>query len=191
MQKRVNWLGLAGGAATLSLVVVSVFVPWWILKLGDPQHALVEANVSPVNTHLEGLGDSFTTPLLWAVNIAGALSLAAGGIVMLVYSVLPAKPYSRRLLGFSYRKPLYLVAFFVASLFLLALIANGFGYNLPLTGSANVQLPKSMTPGATISALVTADFQWSFWLAIATAGLCLAARVYHKRVGVAPLPAKA
>jgi hypothetical protein len=38
-----------------------------------------------------------------------------------------------------------------------------------------------MTYGVTIAVLISAEFQWPFWLAAVAAGLCIAARLYHKR----------
>ena len=183
--RRINWLGLAGGAATVALIAVSLFVPWWQFKLGDPDQAIAEANVSPLNTNFQGLGSSFTVPLLLALNVASVLSLAAGGIAMLIYSLLPAKSYSKRLLRFGYMKPLYSVAFFAISLVALTLLVKGLlGFGIPVVGSSTLQLTGSMTQGASVSVLVSAGFHWPFYLAVVAAGLCVAARFYHKKVGV-------
>ena len=190
MNRRVNWFGLAGGVATVVLIAVSLFVPWWRLQIGNP--ALVEADTSPVYASFEGMGNAFTIPLLWALNIASIVSLAAGGVCMLIYSAMPVKPYSKRLLGFGYNKPLYAVAFFAISLLLLTLVIQGiFGFNVPLTGSATVLFPESITQGATISVAVSSGFLWPFWLGIATAVLCLAARLYHRQIGIKDAPVAA
>jgi hypothetical protein len=193
MERKINWFGLAGGAGTIALIVVSLFVPWWIFKVGSGSatgSGLVEAYVSPVNTIFSGLGnDCFTVPLMWAMNLTSLLTLAAGGIIMLIYSVEPSKPYSKRLLDFSYKKPLYSVAFFVVSLLALSLLVKGIlGSSLPLTGSAIVQVPQAMTKGASISIFVSADFLWPFWLGVVMAGLCVAARLYHRRIALHKMP---
>jgi hypothetical protein len=190
VQRKINWLGLAGGAATIALIVVSMFVPWWTLRVGD---GFVQANASPLNTNFNFVGEAFTVPLLWALNLGAVLSLTAGGIAVLLYSVMPTKSYSKRLLDFGYRKPLYSVVFFVISLVTLTLIVKGaFGFSVPIVGSATIQVPQSMTPGLAISVLVSADFQWPFWLSIVASGLCVAARIYHRKVPVvqAPVPAQ-
>ncbi len=182
MLKEVNWVGLAGGVSTLVLITVSLFTPWWQFKIGNPE--FVQADLSPVNTTIEGMGSTFTIPLIWALNVASLLSLAAGGAVMLAYSLRPAKPYSNKLLRFAYNKPLLSVAFFAVSLLALTLAVRGIlGFDLPLMGSASVKFPESMTMGTSVSVLVSAGFLWPFWLAVVTAGLCLAARFYHRRVG--------
>jgi hypothetical protein len=190
VQRKINWLGLAGGAATIALIAVSLFVPWWTLKVGDE---IIQANASPLNTNFNFVGEVFTVPLIWALNLGAMLSLAAGGITVLIYSVMPTKSYSKRLLDFGYRKPLYSLVFFVISLVALTLIVKGaFGFSVPLFGSATIQVPQSMTQGMAISVLVSADFQWPFWLSIVAAGLCVTAKIYHWKTPViqAPVPTK-
>jgi len=39
-----------------------------------------------------------------------------------------------------------------------------------------------MTAGASISVLVSADFVWPFWLGVIVAGLCVAAKLYHRKI---------
>jgi hypothetical protein len=138
------------------------------------------------------VGNSFTIPLIWALNLASVLSLAAGGTAMLIYSVLPTKSYSKRLLGFGYTKPIYSVVFFAISLIALVLLVKGLlGFSVPVVGSSTLQLSESMVQGTRVSVLVSADFQWPFYLAVVAAGLCVAARFYHKKVGIAQVSAAA
>ncbi|HKZ88436.1 MAG TPA: hypothetical protein VJ066_04680 [Candidatus Bathyarchaeia archaeon] len=196
MQRKINWFGIAGGAGTIALIVVSLFVPWWIFKIGSGLTAgtgLIEANISPLNANFTGIGtDSFTVPLIWALNLTTLLTLTFGGIIMLIYSFMPMKPYSKRLLDFSYKKPLYAVAFFVTSLVIITFLTKGLlGFNIPIVGSANVQLPQAMTSGVSISVLVSADLLWPFWLSLAVAGLCIAARLYHRRIAPSQKPVSA
>jgi len=179
LQKKINWFGLAGGIAVITLIAISMFLPWWELTVGDD---LVTANVSPLNTNFNFVGDSFTIPLIMALNIASIISLSAGGIVMLVYSVKPEKSYSKRLLGFAYKKPLYSVLLFVIGLLLITiLVKSQFSLDVPLSGSITSTLPTVMTQGVTISVLMNAGFQWPFILATIAAGFCVIARVYHKK----------
>jgi hypothetical protein len=180
LQSKINWFGLAGGITTILLIAISLFIPWWQLTVGD---SIVAANVSPLYTNFDLIGNTFTVPLLWAINLACILYLVAGGIIMLIYSVKPTKPYAKRLLGFSYRKPLYFVIIFVIGLFALTLIVQSmFSLSVPLVGSAEVNLPSSMTQGTNVSVLLSAGFLWPFWLAVASAVLSIGARLYHKRI---------
>jgi len=184
--RSINWFGLAAGIVILVVLAVSLYLPWWQLTIGEN---LIKVNASPVNTNFGVLGLNFTVPLIWALNLIGVLTLTACGLVMLVYSVVPTKPYAKHLLGFSYRKPLYAVAGFAVGLVIIVFAAGSFGLHLPLNGSATVTLPSGWTMGATVSALVSAGFQLPFWLAIVAAGLCVAARLFHGKIGKIPAAA--
>ena len=183
MQK-INIVALVAGISTLLLIAVSIFVPWWQFTVGNP--AIGAVNVSPVNLNLDLLGNSITIPIVYALNIASALSLAAGGIIMLIYSVKPDKSYSNKLLGFGYKKPLYAVIFFVIGLFSMGYLVQRFsGFAFPLIGAGTLTLPSSMAPdGTSISVAVSAGFGWPFYFAIVVAGLCVAARLYHRKISV-------
>lgn len=152
--------------------------------MGSP--AIATVNVSPVNFNLALLGNSLTVPLIVALNIASALSLASGGIIMLIYSVRPDKSYSKKLLGFGYKKPLYAVILFAVGLLVTFFIVQRVsGFSFPLVGSGAMSLPESMRPdGANISVNVSAGFGWPFYLAIVVAGLCVAARFYHRKIAI-------
>jgi hypothetical protein len=180
MGLKINWFGFAGGISLIVLIIVSVFVPWWQLTVGDD---LVTANASPLNTNFNFIGDSLTIPLIMALNITSVISLTAAGIVMLIYSVKPLKPYSKKLLGFAYKKPLYSVLLFVIGLILIIIIAGSvFGLDVSLFGSQISTLPADLTQGVTISVSMTAEFQWPLLFALVTAGLFIAARFYHKKI---------
>lgn len=188
MLKRMNmnWFGLSGGITIFVLIAVSLFVPWWQLTVGD---GLVKANASPLNTNFNFIGNPFTIPLIWALNIASIISLAAGGIAILIYSIKPTKPYSNRLLGFSYRKPLYSILLFVVVLIIIIWLVNStFQLAVPMLGTEAVTLPTSLTQGVNISVLMSAGFIWPFALAIIAATLCIIARIYHKKIVSLPEP---
>jgi len=175
---RINWFGVAGGASTLIVIAISLYNPWWQLIIGDN---LMKVNASPMNTNFGLLGTQFTIPLIYALNIGSILTFMCSGIIMLIYSVVPLKPYAKDLLGFSWKKPLYSIIFSVVGLSIIVLIAQTtLGMQIPLMGSAQVILPSSLTMGASISVLVYSAFQWPFWFAVAAAVLCICARVYHR-----------
>jgi hypothetical protein len=181
---KINWIGLAGGITTLVMLAVSLFIPWWRLTVGE---GFLKANASPVNTNFGFLGTSFTVPLVLALNVVCLLSLLACGIVMLLYSIVPTKPYSKQLLGFAYNKPLFTLIFFVVGLVSTVFLVQAIiGIKVPLMGSTTSTLSTGFTQGATVSILMSAEFQWPFWLAVVAAALCLAARLYHRKVAATP-----
>lgn len=180
MRQDINWFGLAGGAAIICLIFVSFFVPWWQLVVGD---GLVTANVSPLYTNFNFVGYWFTIPLLWALNFGSVLSMAAGGVAMLIYSIYPRKSYSKNLLDFGYKKPLISVLLFVVILVVLTqMVQMLFGLSVPLVGSATSVLPETLTYGTVVRVLIMANFQWPFYLAAISAGLCIAGYFYHKKI---------
>jgi hypothetical protein len=188
MNAKINWVGLAGGSLTVVVVALSFFMPWWFLS-ADVKSAdisiegLLRVGTSPLNTNLSLIGASLTIPLLAALNIVGLLSMLLSGIVMLIYSVLPTKPYAKHLLGFSYKKPLILVISFVAILVAGSLLVQSFaGFSIPLSGSSAPTLPGSIGGATNIGILISTGFLLPFWLAIVAAGLCIGARIYHKRL---------
>jgi len=182
--KQINYFALIGGILILLLLPISIYFSWWQLSIG---RNLLALNVSPVNTNITLFGTQFNAPLLWAMNLTGALTFLASGIIMLIYALIPAKPYSKDLLSFAYRKPLYIVILYLAGLLVMTFAAQAFlGQGIPIAGSANLTLPSSMTMGANISVLVTSAFQWPFYLAIVAAGLSITARVYHTKLTKTP-----
>ena len=178
--KKCNWFALAGGIILLVLLPISMYVSWWKLTIGQN---LITVNASPVNTNFNIMGTMFNPALVWAANLTVTLFFLACGIIMLIYAFIPAKPYSKDLLSFAYRKPLYIIIVYVAALIVtLFVMQTALGVSVPFWGSSTVVLPQSLTMGANISVLVSSVFQWPFWLAIVAAGLFVAARIYHSRV---------
>ena len=184
MQNKTNPIALVAGILTLVLISTSIFVPWWSLRVGTPAIASIE--VSPVNLNLALMGNSLIFPLIYALNIASAITLAAGGMIMIIYGLKPNKPYSMKLLGWGYKKPLFAVILFSAGLLAMFFLVPHFsGFTIPLTGSSILSLPQGMGPdGTNISVNVSAGFGWPFYIAIVVAGLCVVTRVYHRKIAV-------
>jgi hypothetical protein len=186
---RFNWFALAGGFTTIFMIAVSLFSPWWYLTIGDE---LMTVNASPVNMDMNFLNTSFTIPFIFALNIVSILSLLASAIAMLIYSLIPRKSYSMHILGFGYKKPLYAVLFFIIGLVATTMICQAvLRLNIPLMGSTTSTLTTSTLPipfvsNITITLLLSAEFQWSFWLAVVAAILCIAARLYHGKIAAVP-----
>lgn len=178
--KKLNWFALVGGILLLVLIPISIYVSWWKLSVGDD---LLTVNASPVNTSFNVLGTQLSSGVIWAVNITSILVFLSCGIIMLIYSIIPTKPYAKDLLGYAYRKPLYMVILYLAGLIVTMYATQAaLGIGVPLAGSSTITLPASLTMGASISVMVSSTFQWPFWLAIATAALSIMARIYHPKV---------
>jgi hypothetical protein len=187
----VNWFALVGGALTLVLAVTSLSVPWWQLTVGQ---TLAKIGFSPVNLSMDIMGYSVALPIITAINWMFMVLLVFAGTVLAVYSFMPLMPYSKRLLTFAYKKPL---ATLIGFLIILLLITNsgaivgliiggsktsGADLNVPWSGAKTLQLPSSISQGVVSGVYVSAEVGWTFWLAVTVAGLCIAARIYHRKL---------
>jgi hypothetical protein len=186
MAGKINIVALLAGILTFILIAVSLFVPWWQFTVGDP--AIASVGLSPVTYNLALFGTVLTMPLVYALTLGSMLTLVAGGIVMIVYAVYPNKSYSKQLLGFGYKKPLYAVILFgIALLALYISVTYIGGMNVPISGSGTMGLPQAIgDTGVGVSVKVNSSLNWPFYLAIAVAVLCIAARLYHKKVVETP-----
>jgi len=184
--RKINALALSAGVATLVLIAASYFIPWWQLTVGNP--ALATVNFSPLNINFAIFDEIITVPLIWALNISCLLALLAGGLILIIYSVVPTKPYASKLLGYGYKQSLIAVILFVIEVVGLTLSVKAFtGFDFPLIGSGKVGLPAGLAPaGISISVDVSAAFLWPFYLAIAVTVLCVAARIYHRKIAKEP-----
>jgi hypothetical protein len=181
--KQFNWFALVGGILLLILLPISIYVSWWKLTVGEN---LVTVNASPVNTNFNLMGTQFNPALVWAANLTSILTFLACGIIMLIYAFIPSKPYSKDLLSFAYRKPLYIVIIYIAALLITAFITqSALGIGVPISGTSTIALPQNLTMGAHISVVISSAFQWPFWLAIVAAGLFITARIYHTKLSSA------
>jgi|WetSurMetagenome_2_1015567.scaffolds.fasta_scaffold10871_5 hypothetical protein len=183
--RKINALALAAGVTTLVLIAASYFIPWWQLTVGNP--VLATVNFSPLNLNFALFNNIITIPLIWALNISCLLTLLAGGLILIIYSVVPTKPYASRLLGYGYKQPLIAVILFVIEVVGLTLSVKAFtGFNFPLIGAGTVGLPAGLAPaGISISVDISAAFLWPFYLAIVVTVLCIAARFYHRKIAKA------
>lgn len=182
MPQQINYVALVAGILTLVLIAISVFIPWWQFTIGDP--AIAQMSLSPVTYNMALFGAILTMPLVYALTLGSMLTLIAGGIIILVYSVLPDKKYSKQLLGFGYKKPLYAIILFSVALLGLYFSAKYLGgMDVPISGSGTMGLPQAIGDvGVGVSIKVTSSLNWPFYLAIAIAALCIAARIYHRKI---------
>jgi hypothetical protein len=181
---KINWFAFVGGSLILFIILASFYFPWWQLIVGKDIFII---NVSPVNTNF-GLGAAqFRIPLIWALNIGTILTFLASGITMLIYSLMPTKPYAKDLLSFGYRKPIYAVIFCITGLLITTIaLQSVLGIAIPLYGAGTANFSPSSfipnSPGVNISIAVTSSFQWPFFLAITAAAFCIIARIYHGKL---------
>jgi len=182
--RKINWFGIAGGIITLMLVVLALAYasPWWQLTIAED---LGQANISPLSYNLTILGSQIVIPLIFFLNLACQLSLAASAIAILIYSVIPDKSFSKHLLGFAYKKPLITLIIFLISIFAVTYsVQSILPITIPVTGASTITLEMS---DITMEVPITTGFTWVFWLSIIAAILCVVARFYHKKI-VSPPP---
>ena len=184
-RKNVSWIGLISGVLLVAVIALSLFNPWWQIRIGD----FVYANLSPMSAGFNFLGMSFLVPMLTAINISSLLLLSISAVLMIVYSINPGKEYSKQLLCWSYKKPLFTLIAFLAGIAALSLGASyvagqyaNLDFTLPIMGSTIVQVPSEMLgqlSGVQIGMTISTGFQWTFYLAIAATALCIVTRYYH------------
>lgn len=192
--KNVNWIGLASGILLIAVILLSLYNPWWQLRIGD----FVYANFSPLSTNFSFLGITFLLPLLTAINISCLLLLSISAALMIAYSVNPTKPYSKQLLCWSYKKPLTILITFIAAIValsqLVSYLANQYAHidlQLPIIGTSVIQVPSELLgelSGVQIGVAVSGGFQWTFYLAIAATGLCIATRILYSKASLVAKP---
>ena len=188
-RKNVNWIGLVSGILLIAVILLSLYNPWWQLRIGD----FVYANFSPLSTNFSFLGITFLIPLLTALNVSCLLLLSISAVLMITYSVNPTKEYSKQLLCWSYKKPIAIMITFIVAIValsqLVSFIANQYAHidlTLPIIGTTVIQVPSELLGGLSgvqIGLTVSGAFQWTFYLAIAAAALCIVTRIrYDKSV---------
>lgn len=182
MPRQINYVALVAGILTLVLIAISAFIPWWQFNIGNP--VIAQMSLSPVTYNMALFGTILTMPLVYALTLGSMLTLIAGGIVMLIYSVFPDKKYSKQLLGFGYKKPLYAIILFIIALLSVYISAKYLGgMDVPISGTGTIGLPEAIGDvGVGVSIAVSSSLNWPFYLAIAVAALCIAARIYHRKI---------
>jgi hypothetical protein len=185
-----NWFALAAGVLMFATVASSLSSPWWKVQVGS---GLLTVNIDPFFTNFNILGVSYVVPILFALNVGTAALFIAGGIALIVYTVKPVESYSKHLLSFGWKRPLYVTVGFIAILALFLHVApiavNAMAHSIiaptpivPLMGSSTIQLPSGISEvPAQVTITAAATFTYSFFLGVATAVLSVAARIHHRR----------
>ncbi|HMK94270.1 MAG TPA: hypothetical protein VK536_02595 [Candidatus Limnocylindrales bacterium] len=191
-KKAINWFALAAGVLMLVEVALSIFVPWWKLQIGSGT-GFVTVNANPFYTNFGVLRLNFVIPILFAINVATTALFTASGIIFIIYSVKPVKSYSKHLLSYGWKRPVYTLVGFIVVLMLIVYVApdivNTMAHtsmiHIPLVGSSVMQISSNVfgnSNSVQIGITVIATFEYTFYLAIAATALGIAARIYHRRI---------
>jgi ABC-type multidrug transport system fused ATPase/permease subunit len=175
----INWPGLGCSITAAILVALSVIyaAPWWQVAVGD---GVGQAEISPLDYKANLAGASLELPIIWFLNLGSKLTMAACAVAMFIYSVSTQKPFCKQLLGFAYKKPLLILALFIIMLVVSTyIVGTFFGVNIPLMGTTTVSLSFG---GTTANIPVSTSLTWVFWLAVLTAVLAIAAKIYEWKV---------
>lgn len=182
--KRVNWIGVAAGV--LMLVLPLLPWAWWSASVGS---GAANVGISPFHVTVSGFGEEFSLPIIWYAVLGSKLVVLAGGLLMIVGSTLTERPWSKSLIKFGSTKVLWAILVLVASILVLSVIANNFlDLGLPyLSGSRTISFsgevgPLEMPEGVSISIPLVIGFSKAFLLALFTAGLAIAARIFNGRL---------
>ncbi len=195
---KINWFALVSGALMLAVVGLSIFTPWWQLQIGSGSTGFAVINANPFYTNFGVLGLNFVIPILFAINIMTMALFVVSGIILVVYSVMPTKSYSKQLLCYGYKRPIYTLIGFIVTLvvivylipFIINMIANGaVTLSVPLfalLGTSIIQLPTGMLNSGSnslqIGVTVVAAFQYTFYLGVVATALAIVARIYHRKI---------
>jgi len=192
---RLNWFALAAGILMLVVVVLSIFTPWWKLQIGTG-NGLAAVNANPFYTNFSVLRLNLVIPILFAINIATTALFTASGVIFIIYSFKPTKSYSKHLLSYGWKRPLYTIIGFIVVMMVILYVApdviNSMAHTsavpvplVPLIGSSVIQLPSGMFGNSNsiqIGITVITTFEYTFYLGVAAAALGIVARIYHRRM---------
>jgi hypothetical protein len=134
-------------------------------------------------------------PILFAINIAVIALFTASGAIFIVYSIKPKKSYSKHLLSYGWKRPLYTIIGFIVTilviLYVVPSIINTMAHSsmipvpiAPLMGSSVIDLPSGIFGNSNsiqIGITVITTFEYTFYLGLAATVLGIMARIYHRR----------
>ena len=192
---RLNWFALAAGVLMLVVVALSIFTPWWKLQIGSGT-AFVAVNANPFYTNFSVLKLNFAIPILFAINIAVIALFTASGVIFIIYSIKPTKSYSKHLLSYGWKRPLYTIIGFIVTLmvilYVVPSIINAIAHSsmipvpiAPLMGSSVIHLTSGIFGNSNsiqIGITVVTAFEYTFYLGLAATVLGIMARIYHRRI---------
>lgn len=189
--KIINWFGIGAGILMLILPFLGA---WWQAEVGS---GAMELAFSPFYYHVSFLEQTLSSPLVSFFILAAQLTIIIGGVLMITGSIATDQWWGKKLMRFGAMKVFWFLIMLIALLLLGAFFVNNFLPNM-LSGMAGggggmttqLQVPYIMgsststiqASGATISAPISTSLTPMFWVAVLTAGLGIAARIYHGRL---------
>lgn len=184
--KTVNWFGVAAGALMLILPFLGA---WWQMEVGIEA---VKLELSPFYYHMSILEQPLTSPLIGYLILAAKLTVIVGGVLMIIGSLITGRWWGRKLMRFGAMKVLWFLVMLLILLVVGAFFLNNF---LPsMIGGAErnleIQIPYIIgtsnsiiqSENVDLVAPTRASLTPSFWTAVLTASLGIAARIYHGKV---------
>lgn len=185
----INWFGVAAGALMLILPFLGA---WWRAEVGT---GALEFGISPFYYNVSIMGESLTSSLVGYVVLAAQLTSIIGGALLIVGSLGTDQWWGKKLMRFGAMKMVWFVVSLVAVLlvgaFLLNNVLPGFLSNAG-GGGADMQLEAPYLIGTSTSTIQQENVSFSapistsltpiFWVAVLTAGLGVAARIYHGKL---------
>jgi hypothetical protein len=186
-----NWFVLTVGILMLAVVCLSIFTPWWRLQIGSGT-TFATINADPFYTNFGVLGLNFVIPIIFAINIGTMALFTISGALLILYSIKPTKSYSKQLLCYAYKRPIYTFVGFIVTLlvvsYALPIVVNkvgGVNLSVPLfqlVGTSIIQLPAHLSGSSIqIGVTVVTAFQYTFYLGVIATALAIVARIYYRK----------
>ncbi len=185
----VNWFGLVAGALMLVLPFLG---PWWSATVGT---GAMDLALSPFDYRISLLEQPISSTLVGYFLLAAKLSVIIGGALMIAGSLGAKRWWGRRLVRFGAMKVFWMVIGLIALLLVGAFFLNSIlpsllggmveeevamQLNVPYVTGATASTIQ-MGDAATVTTPITASLTNIFWVAVVTAALGVAARIYHRR----------
>ena len=170
---RINILGLMAGIIILYILYTNQ--PWWVLSaIGDKP--TFKAAIAPYLINIEILDKPVNSPIIKYVVLSGTITYLLTGILCILSSFLPNKPWSKNIIGY---RPLVMLILTLTTLYIgLHMVRNMVGVTLPYYGTAITlfQLPYE-TGTINVYTSVKAEFTRTFYIAVVAALLATCARI--------------
>ncbi|MEM3184244.1 MAG: hypothetical protein QXW92_01075 [Candidatus Hadarchaeales archaeon] len=188
----INWFGVVFGVL---MIVLPFAGSWWMLKVGDNAASVA---ISPFNFDVKVVGVSVRSVLVDYILLFSKITFMIAGVFSILASLFADRWWSAKLLRFGVMNPFWGILTLIIILIVGTIFANAvlpkivsgmiregtegglqIKINVPfLSGSSKSTI---VTGDATVSTEIRTGFQMAFLLAVITAGVGIASRIYHRR----------